>query len=197
MHEGPFVDSSCTQASQLHYSLDTLRRLKQESIYSTCHAFIQNTSVCQQTPFWKSCIRKACKPLEATQLGLRCEAHLVMGEATRPAMQAARKRDDVNICRPASLYVHHLSAWPLSVWLATLGKNSFRKSSMEVTPPVMPTSYPAVTPVHYNTAGLMYRHADGDMHKQSLATARSTSSTRQRMCIVPGSSSQLSKLLLW
>ena len=66
--------------------------------------------------------------------------YLVMGDATRPAMQAARKRDEVNICRPASLYVHHLSAEPPSVLLATCGKNSCRKLSIDVTPPVMPTS---------------------------------------------------------
>ena len=73
----------------------------------------------------------------------RGDSYLVIGEAASPAMQAARKRDEVNICKPASLYVHHLSAEPLSVWRATLGKNNCRKLSMDVTPPVMPTSYPA------------------------------------------------------
>jgi len=58
-------------------------------------------------------------------------------------MQAARNSEEVNIWRPALLYVHHLSAEPPSVWLATSGKNSCRKLSMDVTPPVMPTSYPA------------------------------------------------------
>lgn len=81
-----------------------------------------------------------------TSYELHGEFHLVMGEAASPAMQAARKRDEVNICRPASLYVHHLSAEPPSVWRATLGKNNCRKLSMDVTPPVMPTSYPASGP---------------------------------------------------
>jgi hypothetical protein len=40
--------------------------------------------------------------------------HLVMGEAARPAKQAARNSEAVNICRPASLYVHHLLADPPS-----------------------------------------------------------------------------------
>ena len=31
------------------------------------------------------------------------EMHLVMGEAARPAKQAARNSEEVNICRPASL----------------------------------------------------------------------------------------------
>ena len=66
----------------------------------------------------------------------------MIGEAAKPAMQAARNSEEVNIWRPALLYVHHLSADPPSVWLATSGKNSCRKLSMDVTPPVMPTSYP-------------------------------------------------------
>lgn len=34
---------------------------------------------------------------------IKTEMHLVMGEAARPAKQAARNSEAVNICRPASL----------------------------------------------------------------------------------------------